>query len=297
MIRLLHAGHRLIIWVIRHSPILSSFLFRAYNKVLTRLRDDYTGRTYFGSTLNCSLVDSVQRHIFHFGHWEPNNSALLSSILRPGDVFVDLGANIGYYTLLASSRVGEGGSVIAVEALPQIFELLKKNVVANGLRNVRLVNVAVAGEAGELPIYGAGPENRGMSSSVPHDDWPIEAVVPAAPLDEILTPEERARVKVIKIDIEGGELVVLERLVETLGLYPHDVQLLVELAPYITGEPLVVTFDKLLASGFDAYEIENSYDLEWYLKWRHPSPPRRVDRLPVHQGDVLFSRSPSGPVV
>ena len=237
----------------------------------------------------CNLGDIVARYIFLFGIWEPNISTTMEEILSSGDIFVDIGANIGYYTLLASRCVGDGGKVVSIEAVPAIFDSLKKNVSANECKNVRLVNCAVASTAGELPIYGSPKVNRGMSSLINHRGWPVEAVVTTAPLEHILTQEEIQRVKVIKIDIEGAEIPVLDHFIETLHMYPPDVQLFVELSPYISGDYSSDMFDKMLKSGFDAYLLENEYGTDWYLRW-HLKPAVQIGKLPPFQADILFRR-------
>jgi hypothetical protein len=89
--------------------------FRAYDKALRLFRQQYIGKTYFGAFMHCDLSDLTQSYIFHFGVWEPEISHLVSRILRPDDVFVDIAANVGYDSLLGSSLVGPQGRVISIE--------------------------------------------------------------------------------------------------------------------------------------------------------------------------------------
>ena len=74
----------------------------------------------------------VSRRIREEGIWEPYETSLLLSMLRPGDVFVDVGANIGYFSVLAASVVGDDGAVFAFEPDPDNFRLLRRNVALNG---------------------------------------------------------------------------------------------------------------------------------------------------------------------
>lgn len=71
-----------------------------------------------GVRMSVDTKDIVQRYLYQFGIWEPSLSGWLARTLRPGDVFVDVGANIGYYSLLAARLVGHLGSVVAIEASP-----------------------------------------------------------------------------------------------------------------------------------------------------------------------------------
>ena len=254
------------------------------------------GRTYFGAIMKCRLHDHIMAHVFFFNVWEPDLSHTIEAILKPGDTFVDLGANVGYDTLLASKLVGAGGRVVAIEASSDIFAQFQANLALNRVANVRAVHVAVSDAAGELALYGGDAGNQGRTSSLPREGLtPIETV-PMLPLDAVLTAEERAAVRLIKMDIEGGELPVLQRLVETLELYPHDLHILVELSPdETTGPALTRVFDDLLACGFEAYTLENDYEVEWYFAWRRPGTPRRIHQMPTYHTDVHFRRARTDP--
>ncbi|MEO6340951.1 MAG: FkbM family methyltransferase, partial [Caulobacteraceae bacterium] len=162
------------------------------------------GRTYFGAIMRCRLHDHIMAHVFFFNVWEPDISRTIEAVLRPGDTFVDLGANVGYDTLLASRKVGAGGRVVAIEASSDIFAQLQVNLGLNHVANVRTEHVAVSNAEGELVLYGGDAGNQGRTSSLAREGLaPIETV-PMRPLDAILTPEERASVRLIKMDIEGG---------------------------------------------------------------------------------------------
>jgi FkbM family methyltransferase len=283
----LERAHHGAMALIKRAPVGAPFLFRSYNYVLKQ-RGNFVAHTRFGAAFACNTDDLVSRTILYFGVWEPNNTAAFGEILRPGDLFVDVGANIGYYSLLASRLVGDEGAVVSIEASPAIFEQLGENVARNHARNVRMVNVAVSDRPGELTLYGGSKWNRGSSSTLPGALRTVEAVVLAAPLDDVLTDDERSRVRLIKIDIEGAELPVLRRLLDTLDRYPEQMHLIVEMAPQTSGDALAEVFDRLVATRFDAFWIENDYETDWYLKWRKPAAPVPVDRLPDEQGDILF---------
>ena len=147
--------HEVIIWVIRRLPRGSTRLIGMYTDFLKRKGTERVSITSFGAKISCNLNDMVARFIFLFRIWEPSITSVVQKTLKEGDVFVDAGANIGYYTLLASKLVGDTGRVISIEALPEIFKRLESNVVSNCAKNVRLVNIAVANEIGELPVYEA----------------------------------------------------------------------------------------------------------------------------------------------
>jgi FkbM family methyltransferase len=142
------------------------------------------------------------------GKWEPWVATTLKTILKPGMVFVDVGANIGYFTLLASDLVGPDGLVIAVEPLPQNNTLLAKSVELNQGQNVEIHAVAVGPKTGTMNMCHAARFNSGSfhfeNPARPKQmTWKIEV----RPLDELVAGR---RPDVIKIDVEGGEALVLE---------------------------------------------------------------------------------------
>lgn len=289
----LYAANKLFVTAIRALPSKRERVFDRYFRLLKRFSPNFTGRTYFGAAMNCDINDHIMKRIFFFNVWEPHNSHLIQSILRPGDTFVDVGANVGYDSLLGSKLVGNDGKVVAIEAARLIFDQLSSNVARNGICNVRLVKVAVSDKPGELTLYGGDTGNQGRTSSIQRQNLvPIETV-PTKPLDEVLTDEERASVELIKIDIEGGELPLLERLVDTLHLYGPNMRLLVEMSEDDSGRSQAV-FDKLLAAGFNAYEVENDYSLSSYLRWQFRKSPVKIASLPRNQTDIFFERAARG---
>ena len=146
--------------------------------------------------------------------WEPSEGRFLRSVLRPGMNAIDVGANIGYFTLLMSGLVGANGHVLAVEAEPDTFQLLRANIELNDLRNVSAVPVAAHRAAGLVTIT-RNPHNHGGSSAV-HTwaDWST-APVQAVRLDDVLNPD--LPIDVVKIDIEGMDHAAVEGLERTLA--------------------------------------------------------------------------------
>jgi FkbM family methyltransferase len=271
---------------------LGVFLLRIHNALLRRFTPPRQGNTYFGAELLCDPNDLIQRSILNFGVWEPNISYWIGRILRPGDVCIDVGANIGYDTLLASSAVGAAGKVVSIEAAPRIFSLLEHNVRVNRASNVRLVNAAVSDRRQTLTLYSGGVRNLGATTTLASRGFPIETTVEAWALTQLLSPEEIASAKLIKIDIEGGELPVLKGLLAEVSRFPREIVVIVEASRQDNPADWESVFAQFVAAGFTAYEIENQYSLEWYLNWRAPSALKQVFSCPTAQTDLLFSRQP-----
>lgn len=107
-----------------------------------------------GRRMFVDLWDSaVSTHLFVSKTWEPEETRLVSSLLREGDVFVDVGANVGYFTLVASDAVGKSGKVFAFEPEPKNFSLLRKNVQVNKCANARCEQKAVNGADRPVELF------------------------------------------------------------------------------------------------------------------------------------------------
>ncbi|MGH8505185.1 MAG: FkbM family methyltransferase [Stenotrophobium sp.] len=257
------------------------------------------GKSVFGKTFRCRLPDLIQMYIVLFGRWEPDLTRLIGERLRPGDVFVDVGANIGYFTLLASARVGATGAVVAIDALPANFAELQFNLASNvDTGNVRAINRAVSDVPGMLEVYAGPAYNVGLATTAPGERHHLrrEASIVAAPLADLLTDAEIRRTRLVKIDVEGAEPAVLAGMGRFLQECSDNAEILVELSPgwwnnkSLTPEQVI---EPLRQAGFNTYLMDNSY---W--PWRYLWPqvvrrPRRVQRLPeqrVKRIDLVLSR-------
>lgn len=266
-------------------PLLGAYLPKAYDYIDWRWPDANVCKTSFGAKMRCRLDDVIQRRIAYFGAWEPNLTAYFRKCLKPGQVVVDVGANVGYFTLLAASLVGPSGRVISVEASPQIYDLLSENIALNGLSNVKAVNCAAAYASGEMAVYSADEANIGMSSTIPVEGNVQTATVQARPLQEILTREEMARARLIKIDIEGAEPPVIRSILENLDLYSDECEIALEVSPANSG-----LLTAMSAVGFKAYKLESDNSDRFYLSGKAISPVPFSGSV-TEMTDFIFSRT------
>ena len=258
---------------------------------------DLVTRTPDGFVFRCRPPDLIQMYIWLFGVWEPELTEYIGEQLKPGDVFLDVGANIGYFSVLAAERVQPAGGVVAVEASPAVFKLLEEAIELNGDAGVvRCVNVAAAGEAGAMPVYAGPTHNIGLSTTVAERGFVMEGMVPTTPLDAVLRPGERGALRMIKIDVEGAEPDVLRGMDDLIRNSPDNLEVLIELSPdWWSDSSLTVhrVLDKFLRGGFNVYEIRNTY-WPWRYLWPRsvPRPARRRSELPQRGGrlDLILSR-------
>jgi FkbM family methyltransferase len=166
------------------------------------------------------------------GHYEPGSKELLECLLHSGMVVLDVGAHIGYYTLLAARLVGPEGQVYAFEPEPENYALLEKNVVLNGYHNVKLIPKAVADRAGSVKLFISTQGNDRHSvfqnpRSLKHE---ASREVAAVSLDEFLENVGWPHVDLVKLDIEGAEPLALDGMRRLLD-QPGELKLIVEFAP------------------------------------------------------------------
>lgn len=213
------------------------WLFRCFTDPYTNFRTDaFETVSADGLRFTGTLSGAIQRIVWHFGVFEPNLSAFLREDLAPGDVFVDVGANVGYFTLLAAKLVGPSGRVVAVEAAPATFAALQAAIARNGAANVRAINEAAFDEVSRLAIYTVDDEENAGGASVVKAVGPPIAEVPARPLADMLTGDEIAGLRLMKIDVEGAEVRAVAGLLAAVARMPAAVQFVVEVLPETRAE-------------------------------------------------------------
>lgn len=287
---------RIALGALRGLPFGQAIFMRAYNRALRELGPVRLARTYFGATMECDLLDQISNYIYHFGVWEPNISAVIQENLSPGDFFCDIGANIGYDTLLASSLTGPTGKVVAVEPSPRVFPKLQRNLALNAAENVRTVQAAVSAMRGRATLYHDPTLNCGTTSVLPGPGRLDIGAVPAITMNDLLTAEEKERIKIIKIDVEGAEGQILSQILHILDTLRRDILIFVELNPQ-NGENHDDVFTGFLDAGFCAWSIKNNYDLiDGYLNFAGVTPPISIDKPPTAQTDIVFTANDIPPL-
>jgi FkbM family methyltransferase len=276
---------------VRHAPgaVAKPLLVRRLVEPSLRGRPrPFVTRTVDGFHMAGNTRDMIQRYLYVFGVWEPELSGLLRSRLRPGRTFIDVGANIGYFSLLASGLVGAHGRVVAFEPLPETYEQLRANLERNAARNVRALNVAAGRAAGVVTLYGGDVGNSGTTTMVA--DRTLHAVAQAAvrPLDDLLTEDEVATARLVKIDVEGAEPDVVAGLCGALDAMPDDVEVVVEISP---GADAARMLELFASRGFGAYHLRNDYRLTSYARRTVCATAPRLRGPVTERMDVVLSRT------
>jgi FkbM family methyltransferase len=175
-------------------------------------------RTFWGERMCVAVPECVAKQILRYGFYEEGLTRMLLALLRPGMVFADVGAHVGYYTLLASLIVGQNGRVLSFEPMPATFDLLKRNT--SHCPNVRLNQVAVFSDSGTLQLSDPGLEFSAFASFTKPRlrrgaPAPTRIEARAIRLDDYLDAFSAGPL-FVKIDVESAEAHVLRGMTKVI---------------------------------------------------------------------------------
>ncbi|MGI8901496.1 MAG: FkbM family methyltransferase [Nocardioides sp.] len=237
----------------------------------TRLRPPkgtiYVSEEPGGARLQCDLRDHLSRVIYYRGWMDLALETWMKRWLRPGDVYVDVGAHIGYLSALAADAVTRTGRVVAFEPSPDTYAKLRAAFDPGRFPHVEVVSAAVASAEGEATFFTADGDWAHQSyrnSLHPGPGLRDRTTVPTASLDGHF-PHERLRL--LKIDVEGGELGVLAGGADLLTGSRCDA-LVIELNPDAltrAGSSVAALVEHLSVAGFGAHRCRPDGTLE---PWR-----------------------------
>jgi FkbM family methyltransferase len=155
----------------------------------------------------------LSRAVYLSGTYEPRTLRVLRGLLRHGDVFLDVGANVGVVSMAAARWVGESGRVYALEPSAREFDQLTAHVAANAAAVVTPLKLAVAAQSGTATLRVADAAHGGLNTLGTRFAYDVETArleqVETTTLDEFVAATGILRVAVIKVDVEGGEGSVL----------------------------------------------------------------------------------------
>jgi FkbM family methyltransferase len=222
----------------------------------------------------------IDHFIYYWNCWEPNETWVIGQILKPGDVFIDVGANIGYFTLVASHIVGARGKVIAFEPVPPIVSRLKENTALNNQENIEIRESAVADHEGTVRI-GKPSGSDFLGSSIRNKDqndqcWEVSCVS----LDQVV--ERDQTIKLLKLDAEGAEFLVLKGFIKHLeaGLVHHVLCEITDTFLKQLGSSSNELYAFMTGVGYEAFSCERS----------RLTPITSQSVAQKYQSNILFSQ-------
>jgi FkbM family methyltransferase len=280
--------------VLPSSPIRAR-LYRSISwPVAQRLRSETDVAVAGGSRMRVRTDDLVGRVLAISGEYEPNVTAAFRAALEPGDVCLDIGAHIGYYTVLAAKALGSAGRVYAFEPSPTSYRRLLANAQLNGFENITAVELAVGEDEGSAVLYEVPGQNSGMATLHPalaaKSALPArEVVVAVGPLTSVVPEADLRRVRVIKIDVEWHELPVLRSLSPVFD-FGAPLSVFVEWTPRQSAPEAADQMRSFCQRyGFTVYGLGSGHSLDRLFPSRVDEPVP-LDELPHEQTDLLLVR-------
>lgn len=176
----------------------------------------YKKKLFNGLHMYVNATDHIQKNIFWYGRYEEEASFLWQRIVQNDSVVLDIGANIGYFSLLAAAKAIEG-KVISFEPVSAFRNDFKKNIALNNFKNIEVLSFAVSDKNEETDIYLSADDNLGMTSLTPPENFSgkkerISTIV----LDEWTKTKNLSKIDIVKIDVEGAEEKVLTGMTDIL---------------------------------------------------------------------------------
>ncbi|MFM7128157.1 MAG: FkbM family methyltransferase [bacterium] len=272
---------RLILVLWAKSNKAPGYLYQCMEEAgpLLAAAEPLTGWLPNGFQVRCDLLDHVQRHIYFLGAYEPVESYIFSLMLKPGLTVMDIGANIGQYSLLASKAVGETGQVFAFEPVPKNYNRLTNHISVNHIHNIKSNRMAVWNENGTVNLGLHQPEDLEQNAgSFAIGGQLGNVTAPAIVLDDFIKSNEIRRLDLIKMDIEGAEGFALKGMMQSLARFKPAILMEVnrEACSHMNYNPQ--TFWDLLVRdlGYTAWAIGNDS-----TQWVKLDSGQEVDRANV----------------
>ena len=225
--------------------------------------------------------DMIDSRIYFFDVWEPAVSRFMRDRVKPGAVVADIGANIGYYTLLLSRAVGPTGHVYAIEPSPQIRLRLEDALTRNAVTNVTIVPYGISDRT-ERRAFTISAANLGAS----HFGEPSEDGLELRRLADVIPADQLARLSFIKIDVEGMEGAVMRDIATLLPALPQELTLCAELRMNAELRAILEDFRK---AGMSSLHLPNRYSMFDYPA--HPTAPEPCDAPGDGQIDLALVRN------
>jgi len=229
-------------------------------------------------------TEHIQQQLFWYGYYEKELGELLKKIIKPGEVFLDLGANIGYFSLLVANN-SPSVKVISFEPVAGLFQNMNDNISLNNIKNISTVNAAVGEISGEGELFVSAPNNLGMSSfHQPENYSGKKERVKIVTIDDWFKTSGLSKIDVIKLDIEGSELDALKGMKEMLQKDKPIV--IVEVNPETLSmfnlEPFAI-YDHLKQLNFEGFLISENARL---VHLGHVEINQTTNVLFIHQEKV-----------
>lgn len=225
----------------------------------------------------------VESWLFYTGDYERGTQHIIKKILNKGDSFVDIGANIGLMTMLASKRVGEEGIVYSFEPEKETFQVLQDNIGINKTKNIKIFNYGLSDKNEKKRIYLDNKKGRGGNSLIKGEGVKSGSLIELKKLDSMIGKDVSRPITMMKIDVEGWEINVLK-----------GAELLLQ-----SKNPPIICLEyskELMCDSENTYEYLGKFGYHFYKLEKGKEVPsslikiRAAEDLPSHDNVFCFPR-------
>ncbi len=220
--------------------------------------------TSSGITMFVTLKDWVQKNIFLYGYYEKKETDFWNNLTENKKIVFDVGANVGYYGLIASKKIISNGMVYGFEPVSFINERAKHNILTNNLKNFILYKIALSDKIGELKINIGNNANWGMSGINTHNYLSGKTeTVKTDTVDNFIIQNNIPRLDIIKVDVEGSESNVLMGMVNTLTNYKPIVMIeILDVLLLKAGSSKEAIYNFMWKNNYEAFKILNGTNVK-----------------------------------
>jgi len=223
-------------------------------------------KTIYGDYFLLNNTSCIDNNIKDFSVWEPESTSVIRNLVKPGNVVLDIGANIGYYTVIMSKIVGETGKVLSFEPTKHFFDVLQHTVEINKLKNVALYDFGLSDKnvVSEISIGEHSATIHWLKDSPRNGGTPLSVEqISLKRLDDVINSLNIDKIDFIKIDVDGHEPAFLEGALETLKKYKPTILMEIDHQHYRKAGYVAWDFyNKLREKG---YHIYSEKDMSEYL--------------------------------
>lgn len=210
--------YNIICWYSLHFPFPHKGLkyFEALLKRFKLHKERFVKKLPNGLLMELSASDHIEKYLFWYGAYEKKEVSTMQTLLHTDSVVVDIGANVGYYSLMAAEKVTTG-HIYSFEPVSKNLEKLERNISLNKLTVIHPIQTAISNVSGRTVIYISADDNSGMSGLRAAENFSGQSeTVKCLTLDEAVTAYNIPKINLVKIDVEGSEVNVLRGMTKTI---------------------------------------------------------------------------------
>lgn len=257
--------YHIIRWYSLHLPFphkglkYFEWLLRRFNL----LKERFVKKLSNGLLMELSANDHIEKYLFWYGSYEKKEVITMQTFLTADSVVVDIGANIGYYSLMAAKKA-PAGHIYSFEPVRNNLEKLERNISLNGVTVIHPIKAAISNISGSTTVYVSADDNSGMSGLRSAENFSGESeIVKCFALDDAVTEYNLPKIDLIKIDVEGSEVNVLQGMKNTRSQQKPVLLIEVSAATLSMYNEKIETIYRILsADQYAAYKVTEKNMLE-----------------------------------